>query len=112
MLPLLESVGRSLWQRLSVNAIVDAFGRGELWGQGLGNSVQKLDICRKRILTLFSPLSAKNWGSRCGAGTFNGILRRFSRDVDGRKALEIDHRFSGFLACSIGSGLVSRRWLT
>lgn len=33
---------------------------------------------------------------------FNGILRRFSCDVDYRKALEIDHRFSGFLACSIG----------
>lgn len=38
-----------------------AFGRGELWGQGLGNSVQNWSICRKRTLTLFSPLSAKNW---------------------------------------------------
>ena len=59
-----------------------AFGRGELWGQGLGNSVQKLGICRKRTLTLFSPLSAKNWGMSVWCWHFNGILRRFSRDVD------------------------------
>ncbi len=89
-----------------------AFGRGELWGQGLGNSVQNWSICRKRTLTLFSPLSAKTGVCRCGAGTFNGILRRFSRMSIGRKALEIDHRFSGFLAFLLVSGLVSRRWLT
>lgn len=59
-----------------------AFGRGELWGQGLGNSVQNWSICRKRTLTLFSPLSAKNWGMSVWCWHFNGILRRFSRDVD------------------------------
>ncbi|XNM58303.1 FtsW/RodA/SpoVE family cell cycle protein [Escherichia coli] len=30
----------------------------------------------------------------------------------GRKALQIDHRFSGFSPVLLASGLASRRWLT
>ncbi len=89
-----------------------AFGRGELWGQGLGNSYKNWSICRKRTLTLFSPLSGRIRLCRCGSSTFNGILRRFRAMSIGRKALEIDHRFSGFLPVPLASGLASRRWLT
>lgn len=90
-----------------------AFGRGELWGQGLGNSVQNWSICRKRTLTLFSPLSAKNWEY---VGVVLALLMvffvAFRAMSIGRKALEIDHRFSGFLACSIGIWFSFGRWLT
>ncbi len=41
---LLEPVGRPVRQRLPADPVVlMAFGRGEMWGQGLGNSVQKLE---------------------------------------------------------------------
>ncbi len=89
-----------------------AFGRGELWGQGLGTRYKNWSICRKRTLTLFSPLRRRTGVCRCGAGTFNGILRRFRAMSIGRKALEIDHRFSGFSPVLLASGLASRRWLT
>lgn len=38
-----------------------AFGRGEVWGQGLGNSVQNWSIYRRRTPTSSSPLLGKNW---------------------------------------------------
>ncbi|XNM80168.1 FtsW/RodA/SpoVE family cell cycle protein [Escherichia coli] len=39
-----------------------AFGRGELWGQGLGNSVQKLEYLPEAHTDFSRQLSAKNWG--------------------------------------------------
>ena len=38
-----------------------AFGRGEVWGQGTGNSVQNWSIYRRRTPTSSSPLLGKNW---------------------------------------------------
>ena len=80
-----------------------AFGRGDDVGQGLGNSVQNWSIYRKRTLTLSSPLSAKN-SSYIGVvlALLMVFFVAFRAMSIGRKALEIDHRFSGFLACAIG----------
>ncbi len=60
-------------------------------------------IYPKRILTSSSPLLQKNSGY---IGVVLALLMvffvAFRAMSIGRKALEIDHRFSGFLACSIG----------
>jgi len=80
-----------------------AFGRGEFWGQGLGNSVQKLEYLPEAHTDfIFSILGEE-------LGYFGVVLTllmvffvAFRAMSIGRKALEIDQRFSGFLACSIG----------
>lgn len=80
-----------------------AFGRGEFWGQGLGNSVQKLEYLPEAHTDfIFSILGEE-------LGYFGVVLAllmvffvAFRAMSIGRKALEIDHRFSGFLACAIG----------
>ncbi|PLR38502.1 cell division protein FtsW [Chimaeribacter coloradensis] len=80
-----------------------AFGRGEFWGQGLGNSVQKLEYLPEAHTDfIFSILGEE-------LGYFGVVLAllmvffvAFRAMSIGRKALEIDQRFSGFLACSIG----------
>jgi cell division protein FtsW len=80
-----------------------AFGRGEFWGQGLGNSVQKLEYLPEAHTDfIFSILGEE-------LGYFGVVLvlimvffLAFRAMTIGRRALEIDQRFSGFLACSIG----------
>ncbi len=80
-----------------------AFGRGEFWGQGLGNSVQKLEYLPEAHTDfIFSILGEE-------LGYFGVVLSllmvffvAFRAMSIGRRALEIDQRFSGFLACSIG----------
>ncbi|MBU9843205.1 cell division protein FtsW [Rahnella aceris] len=80
-----------------------AFGRGEFWGQGLGNSVQKLEYLPEAHTDfIFSILGEE-------LGYFGVVLAllmvffvAFRAMSIGRRALETDQRFSGFLACSIG----------
>ncbi|QWU38046.1 cell division protein FtsW [Serratia ureilytica] len=80
-----------------------AFGRGEFWGQGLGNSVQKLEYLPEAHTDfIFSILGEE-------LGYFGVVLAllmvffvAFRAMSIGRRALEIDQRFSGFLACAIG----------
>ena len=80
-----------------------AFGRGELWGQGLGNSVQKLEYLPEAHTDFIFAIIGEELGY---VGVVLALLMvffvAFRAMSIGRKALEIDHRFSGFLACSIG----------
>src|SRR5699024_12557731 len=79
-----------------------AFGRGELWGQGLGNSVQKLEYLPEAHTDFIFAVIGEELGY---VGVVLALLMvffvAFRAMSIGRKALEIDHRFSGFLACSI-----------
>ncbi len=80
-----------------------AFGRGKLWGQGLGNSIQKLEYLPEAHTDfIFAILSEE-------LGYFGAVLAllmvfliSFRAILIGWKALAINQRFSGFLACSIG----------
>jgi len=80
-----------------------AFGRGELWGQGLGNSVQKLEYLPEAHTDFIFSILGEELGY---IGVVFALLMvffvAFRAMSIGRKALEIDQRFSGFLACSIG----------
>ncbi|MFR3708038.1 MAG: cell division protein FtsW [Enterobacter hormaechei] len=80
-----------------------AFGRGEVWGQGLGNSVQKLEYLPEAHTDFIFSIIGDELGY---IGVVLALLMvffvAFRAMSIGRKALEIDHRFSGFLACSIG----------
>lgn len=80
-----------------------AFGRGEIWGQGLGNSVQKLEYLPEAHTDFIFAIIGEELGY---IGVVLALLMvffvAFRAMSIGRKALEIDHRFSGFLACSIG----------
>lgn len=80
-----------------------AFGRGEFWGQGLGNSVQKLEYLPEAHTDFIFSILGEELGY---IGVVLALLMvffvAFRAMSIGRKALEIDHRFSGFLACSIG----------
>ena len=110
---ILEPVGRSLWQRLSVNAIADGVWSRRTLGQGLGNSVQKLEYLPEAHTDFIFAIIGEELGY---VGVVLALLMvffvAFRAMSIGRKALEIDHRFSGFLACSLASGLASGRWLT
>lgn len=80
-----------------------AFGRGELWGQGLGNSVQKLEYLPEAHTDFIFSILGEELGY---IGVVFALLMvfflAFRAMSIGRRALEIDQRFSGFLACSIG----------
>ena len=80
-----------------------AFGRGEFWGQGLGNSVQKLEYLPEAHTDFIFSILGEELGY---IGVVFALLMVFCvafRAMSiGRRALEIDQRFSGFLACSIG----------
>ncbi|PVZ89127.1 cell division protein FtsW [Serratia sp. S1B] len=80
-----------------------AFGRGEFWGQGLGNSVQKLEYLPEAHTDFIFSILGEELGY---IGVVLVLLMVFCvafRAMSiGRRALEIDQRFSGFLACSIG----------
>lgn len=80
-----------------------AFGRGEFWGQGLGNSVQKLEYLPEAHTDFIFAILGEELG-------FFGVilvlimvfLVAFRAMYIGRQALEMNKCFSGFLACSIG----------
>ncbi|CAI1026654.1 Cell division protein FtsW [Serratia quinivorans] len=80
-----------------------AFGRGEFWGQGLGNSVQKLEYLPEAHTDFIFSILGEELGY---IGVVFALLMVFCvafRAMSiGRRALELDQRFSGFLACSIG----------
>ncbi|MBS2140816.1 FtsW/RodA/SpoVE family cell cycle protein, partial [Escherichia coli] len=80
-----------------------AFGRGELWGQGLGNSVQKLEYLPEAHTDFIFAIIGEELGY---VGVVLALLMvffvAFRAMSIGRKALEINHRFSGFLAGLIG----------
>ena len=80
-----------------------AFGRGEFWGQGLGNSVQKLEYLPEAHTDFIFSIIGEELG-------FFGVVLAllmvffvaFRAMSIGRRALEMEQRFSGFLACAIG----------
>ncbi|WPC47673.1 cell division protein FtsW [Serratia marcescens] len=80
-----------------------AFGRGEFWGQGLGNSVQKLEYLPEAHTDFIFSILGEELGY---IGVVLALLMvffvAFRAMSIGRHALEIDQRFSGFLACAIG----------
>ena len=80
-----------------------AFGRGEFWGQGLGNSVQKLEYLPEAHTDFIFSIIGEELGY---VGVVLALLMvffvAFLAMSIGRRALELDQRFSGFLACSIG----------
>ncbi|OZI15364.1 cell division protein FtsW [Sodalis-like symbiont of Philaenus spumarius] len=80
-----------------------AFGRGEFWGQGLGNSIQKLEYLPEAHTDFIFAILGEELGY---FGVVLALLMvflvAFRAMSIGRKALEIDQRFAGFLACSIG----------
>ncbi|MGG2140416.1 cell division protein FtsW [Symbiopectobacterium sp. RP] len=80
-----------------------AFGRGELWGQGLGNSVHKLEYLPEAHTDFIFSILGEELGY---IGVVLALLMiffvAFRAMSIGKRALEIDQRFSGFLACSIG----------
>lgn len=80
-----------------------AFGRGGFWGEGLGNSVQKLEYLPEAHTDFIFSVIGEELGF---IGVALVLLMVFSlafRAMSiGRRALEIEQRFSGFFACSIG----------
>ncbi|HGN1706218.1 TPA: cell division protein FtsW [Providencia rettgeri] len=80
-----------------------AFGRGEIFGQGLGNSVQKLEYLPEAHTDfIFSVLAEE-------LGYFGVVLvllmvfmLAFRAMMIGRRALMSNQLFGGYLACSIG----------
>ncbi|VFP78745.1 Probable peptidoglycan glycosyltransferase FtsW [Candidatus Erwinia haradaeae] len=80
-----------------------AFGRGQIWGQGLGNSVQKLEYLPAAHTDFIVSIIGEELGY---IGVFIVLLMIFSisfRAVQiGQSALKLNQQFSGFLACAIG----------
>ncbi|MGP1931179.1 MAG: cell division protein FtsW [Arsenophonus sp. ET-YP4-MAG3] len=80
-----------------------AFGRGKLWGQGLGNSIQKLEYLPEAHTDFIFSVIAEELG-------YIGVilillmlfLIAFRSMMIGKRALDEEQNFSGYLACSIG----------
>ncbi|XZQ54797.1 MAG: cell division protein FtsW [Arsenophonus sp.] len=80
-----------------------AFGRGKLFGQGLGNSIQKLEYLPEAHTDFIFSILAEELG-------YIGVvlillmlfLVAFRSMMIGKRALDIEQCFSGYLACSIG----------
>lgn len=80
-----------------------AFGRGEFLGQGLGNSVQKLEYLPEAHTDFIFAIIGEELG-------YIGVVLvlvlvfavAFRAMFIGRRALQLEQRFSGFLACAIG----------
>ncbi|MGP1871434.1 MAG: cell division protein FtsW [Arsenophonus sp.] len=80
-----------------------AFGRGKLFGQGLGNSIQKLEYLPEAHTDFIFSIIAEELG-------YIGVvlillmlfLIAFRSIMIGKRALDIEQCFSGYLACSIG----------
>ncbi|VFP83150.1 cell division protein FtsW [Candidatus Erwinia haradaeae] len=80
-----------------------ALGRGELFGQGLGNSIQKLEYLPEAHTDFIFSIIGEELGY---VGVAIGLIMvfciSFRAMLIGRRALEINQHFSGFLACAIG----------
>lgn len=80
-----------------------AFGRGELWGQGLGNSVQKLEYLPEAHTDFIFSILGEELGYWGVVAVLLMIFFIAFRGMSiGRRALEANERFAGFLACAIG----------
>ncbi|RXK32623.1 cell division protein FtsW [Arsenophonus endosymbiont of Bemisia tabaci Asia II 3] len=79
-----------------------AFGRGELWGQGLGNSIQKLEYLPEAHTDFIFSVLAEELGY---IGVVLVLLMlffvAFRSMMIGKRALDAKQHFSGYLACSI-----------
>lgn len=80
-----------------------ALGRGHFFGQGLGNSIQKLNYLPEAHSDFIFSIIGEELGY---IGCFSILLIIFSMSFRamyiGQKALKKQKNFSGFLACSIG----------
>ncbi|GKX56274.1 putative lipid II flippase FtsW [Leminorella grimontii] len=80
-----------------------AFGRGDIWGQGLGNSIQKLEYLPEAHTDFIFAIIGEELGY---FGVVLVLLMvffvAFRAMQIGRRALEANQRFAGFLACEIG----------
>ncbi|UBX49381.1 cell division protein FtsW [Providencia alcalifaciens] len=80
-----------------------AFGRGELLGQGLGNSVQKLEYLPEAHTDFIFSVLAEELGY---VGVVLVLLMvfmlAFRAMMIGRRALLTNQLFGGYLACAIG----------
>ncbi|CAA2929155.1 cell division protein FtsW [Arsenophonus endosymbiont of Bemisia tabaci] len=80
-----------------------AFWRGELWGQGLGNSIQKLEYFPEAHTDFIFSVLAEELGY---IGVVLVLLMlffvAFRSMMIGKRALDTKQHFSGYLACSIG----------
>ncbi|WP_414835983.1 cell division protein FtsW [Candidatus Erwinia haradaeae] len=80
-----------------------AFARGEFLGQGLGNSIQKLEYLPEAHTDFIFSIIGEELGY---LGVFIGLIMlffvSFRAMLIGRDALKINQCFSGFLACAIG----------
>ncbi|MTB66292.1 cell division protein FtsW [Providencia sp. wls1943] len=80
-----------------------AFGRGELFGQGLGNSVQKLEYLPEAHTDFIFSVLAEELGY---VGVVLVLLMvfmlAFRAMMVGRRALLTNQLFGGYLACAIG----------
>ena len=83
-----------------------AFGRGEITGEGLGNSIQKLDYLPEAHTDFIMAIIGEEFG-------FIGILivilllglLIFRAMKIGRESLMLEQRFRGFFALGIGFGI-------
>nr|BET44645.1 MAG: cell division protein FtsW [Candidatus Aschnera chinzeii] len=84
-----------------------AFGRGKIWGEGLGNSIQKLEYLPEAHTDFIFSILAEELGY---TGVITMIIMlffiAFRGIIIGKHALDINLYFSGYLAYSIGI------WLT
>lgn len=80
-----------------------AFGRGDYLGQGLGNSIQKMEYLPEAHTDFIFAILGEELGY---VGVILVLLMvffvAFRAMVIGRRALQLDQRFAGFLACAIG----------
>lgn len=80
-----------------------AFGRGEWWGQGLGNSIQKLEYLPEAHTDFVFAVMGEELGfigvSLVLMLIFSLVLKAM---LIGRKAFEHDQQFGGYLAFGIG----------
>lgn len=80
-----------------------AFGRGEWFGQGLGNSLQKLEYLPEAHTDfIFSILSEELGCIGAILVLFMLFIMIFRAMTIGYHALQINRKFSGILGCSIG----------
>ncbi|EKT64923.1 cell division protein FtsW [Providencia burhodogranariea] len=80
-----------------------AFGRGEVLGQGLGNSVQKLEYLPEAHTDfIFSVLAEELGYIGVVLVLFMVFMLAFRAMMIGRRALLANQLFAGYLACSIG----------
>lgn len=80
-----------------------AFGRGKLFGQGLGNSVQKLEYLPEAHTDFIFSILGEELGYIGVVLTLLIVFSIIFRVMSiGYRALAIAQYFSGFLACSIG----------